>query len=82
MFEDGRNNVDVAAGSYYHQQMGKIPAILKSFNKNPGFGDQLSELLPSDQVESSDAVAAFLLFVCERQTIWSNKRKKNKVTKV
>ena len=62
--------------------MEKIPAILKSFNKNPGFGDQLSELLPSDQVESSDAVASFLLFVCERQSIWSNKRKKNKVTKV
>jgi hypothetical protein len=62
--------------------MGKIPAILKSFNKNSGFGDKLSELLPSDQTESSDAVAAFLLFVCERQTIWLNRRKKNKVTKV
>ena len=48
--------------------------------KEPGFGDRLSGLLPSEQIQSSDAVAAFLMFIFERQKIWSNKRNNLKVT--
>ena len=51
----------------------QVPTILESFGKTAGFGCNLKQLLPPDRKESSDAVAAFLLFVLERQKIWLNK---------
>ena len=51
----------------------EIPRILESFGKKAGFGSNLMPLLPEDRKESSDAVAAFLIFVLERQKIWVNK---------
>ena len=58
--------------------MEKIPKILNSFDKNPGFGNPLAELLPTELQASKDAVAAFILFVLERQKAWSNKRRRRK----
>merc|ERR1719471_531007 len=46
-----------------------VPTILKSFGKSSGFGVSLKKLLPEENVESSDALAAFLLFVLERQKV-------------
>ena len=60
-------------------KMGKIPQILKTFDKDPGFGAPLADLLPTELVQSKDAVAAFLMFVLERQKTWSNKRKGRKI---
>ena len=51
----------------------QVPTILESFGKTAGFGCNLNQLLPPERKESSDAVAAFLLFVLERQKIWLNK---------
>ena len=51
----------------------EIPRILESFGKSAGFGSNLRPLLPEDRKESSVAVAAFLIFVLERQKIWVNK---------
>ena len=56
-----------------------IPRILKTFDKKPGFGDPLAELLPDEHLQSKDAVAAFLMFVLERQKTWWNKRKGRKI---
>ena len=71
--------VKTSGGSFYNQQMAKIPHILESFNQKPGFGNNLTHLLPAEHSSSSDAVAAFLCFILERQKIWSNKRKRRKV---
>ena len=57
----------------------EIPQILKTFDKNPGFGDSLTELLPAEHVQSKDAVAAFLMFVLERQKTWWNKTNGQKI---
>jgi len=51
----------------------KVPAILKSLDNKPGVGKGLSKLLPSQHLDSCDAVAAFLFFIYERQKIWVNK---------
>ena len=53
----------------------KTAIILKSFHKEPGFGDSLIELLPKSDKKSSDALASFLCFVFERQTMWTKRRK-------
>ena len=53
----------------------KTATILKSFHKEPGFGDSLIELLPKSDKKSSDALASFLCFVFERQTMWTKRRK-------
>ena len=52
-----------------------VPTILKSFGKSSGFGVSLKKLLPEGNEESSDALAAFLLFVLERQKVWVNKKR-------
>ena len=41
---------------------------------NAGFGQGLLELLPDEHAESADDVAAFLMFVMERQKTWQNER--------
>ena len=66
------------SSSYFQQQMEKMPKILKSFDKQPGFGDPLAKLLPTEHHQSKDAIAAFILFVSERQKAWSNKRRRRK----
>ena len=55
--------------------MDQVGHVLKSLNQEPGFGNCLVNMLPEENSGSSDAVASFLCFVCERQEIWSNKRK-------
>ena len=57
----------------FSRTMNEIPTILESFGKSAGFGSNLRKLLPANRKESADAVAAFLLFVLERQKIWVNK---------
>ena len=59
--------------------MTKVPKILQSFDKDTGFGSDLKDLLPLEHKPSADAVAAFLLFVLERQKTWGNKRKNRKI---
>ena len=51
----------------------KIPIVLESLNSKMGVGKCLHPLLPEHK-DSCDAVAAFLLFVHERQTIWKKKQ--------
>ena len=58
--------------------MAQVPIILQSFGKSPGFGNSLKDLLPREHEPSADAVAAFLLFILERQKTWGNKRKNRK----
>ena len=53
--------------------MNEILTILESFGKKAGFGSALRPLLPAKKKETADGVAAFLLFVLERQKIWINK---------
>ena len=48
--------------------------ILDSFQKEIGFGDTLKKLLPVKDKKSSDIVAAFLVFLYERHTMWCKKR--------
>lgn len=72
---DSKDTKDIP---HFEKQMAKIPKILKSFDKNPGFGDLLTELLPTEHQKSRDAIAAFILFVLERQKAWSNKRRRRK----
>ena len=59
--------------SHFQKTMDQVGHVLKSLNQKPGFGDCLVNLLPKEHSGSSDAVASFLCFVCERQEIWSNK---------
>eukprot|EP00092_Neocalanus_flemingeri_P102066 GFUD01130529.1.p1 GENE.GFUD01130529.1~~GFUD01130529.1.p1 ORF type:complete len:892 (+),score=218.64 GFUD01130529.1:118-2793(+) len=69
------NSDDDAGGdtnAYFRQQMKEVPTILKSLNSIPGCGKCLSNLLPGHEV-SWDAIAAFLSFIHERQSIWVNK---------
>ena len=61
--------------SDFQKTMDQVGHVLKSLNQKPGFGDCLVNMLPKEHSVSSDAVASFLCFVCERQEIWSNKRK-------
>ena len=49
--------------------------ILNSFQKEIGFGDPLVKLLPAKDKKNSDMVAAFLVFLYERHTMWSKKRR-------
>ena len=49
--------------------------VLESFNHTSGSGDVLKELLPDHLKSRSDAVAAFIFFINERQKIFTNKRK-------
>lgn len=53
--------------------------ILESFGKEPGYGSPLIDLLPAKNIASADALASFLCFVFERQTMWSNRRKGKKI---
>eukprot|EP00092_Neocalanus_flemingeri_P093866 GFUD01119335.1.p1 GENE.GFUD01119335.1~~GFUD01119335.1.p1 ORF type:complete len:686 (+),score=139.05 GFUD01119335.1:191-2059(+) len=69
------NSDDDAGGDTnadFRQQMKKVRTILKSLNSIPGCGKSLSKLLPGHEV-SWDAIAAFLRFIHERQSIWVNK---------
>ena len=50
----------------------RVPVILKSFGRSQGAGEQLQDLLPNHE-DNADGVAAFLLFVYERQMIWKRK---------
>ena len=50
----------------------RVPVILESFGRSQGAGEQLQDLLPNHQ-DNADGVAAFLLFVYERQMIWKRK---------
>ena len=73
-----RNNAsdDNSSGdSFFIKQKQKVPTMLKSFGRKPGYGEQLVSLLPAEYQDSADAVAAFLLFILERQTIWVRKQK-------
>ena len=65
--------------SHFQKTMDQVGHVLKSLNQKPGFGDCLVNMLPKEHSGSSDAVASFLCFVCERQEIWSNKRKHREV---
>ena len=65
-----RNNNDFNS----QKQMSQVGLVLASFDKKPGFGNCLSSLL-GEHAASSDAVAAFLCFIFERQKIWLNKKK-------
>ena len=47
--------------------------VLKSFGVTPGFGDPLKWLLLEDLESSSERIATFLLFICERHMIWQRK---------
>ena len=49
--------------------------ILNSFQKEIGFGDPLIKILPTKDKKNSDMVAAFLVFLYERHTIWCKKRR-------
>ena len=53
----------------FTENLEKVPMILKSFNKSPRFGSNLEELLPTENKESSDAVAAFLLKSRDRRSV-------------
>ena len=55
----------------FSSTMKEIPTILESLGKGARFGSNLRHLLQAHMNE--DAVAAFLLFVLERQKIWVNK---------
>ena len=59
-------------GSHFKKTTKKVQVILESFGSHNGVGDKLHELLPN-HLDSADAVAAFLLFVHERQKIWKRK---------
>ena len=50
----------------------RVTVILESFGRSQGAGEQLQDLLPNHE-ENADGVAAFLLFVFERQMIWKRK---------
>eukprot|EP00092_Neocalanus_flemingeri_P084672 GFUD01106408.1.p1 GENE.GFUD01106408.1~~GFUD01106408.1.p1 ORF type:complete len:668 (-),score=190.18 GFUD01106408.1:9-1907(-) len=82
--EDSDDEVGGDTNAYFRQQMKKVPTILKSLRSSPGCGKSLSNLLPGHNV-SWDAVAAFLRFIHERQSIWLKKNRgimpmtKNKV---
>jgi len=52
--------------------------LLKSFNKETGFGNNLINLLPANDRERTDDIASFLCFVFERQSIWAKRRKGEK----
>ena len=54
--------------------MSQVGLVLASFDQKPGFGNCLSSML-GEHAASSDAVAAFLCFIVERQKIWINKKK-------
>ena len=56
------------------KQMSQVGRVLASLDQKPGFGNCLSSML-GDHAASSDAVAAFLCFIFERQKIWLNKKK-------
>ena len=56
------------------KQMSQVGLVLASFDQKPGFGNCLSSML-GEHAASSDAVAAFLCFIVERQKIWLNKKK-------
>ena len=60
--------------SFFNKQIKNVPVILESFNSKKGVGASLYPLLPQ-QKESCDAVAAFLMFVLERQKVWKKKQK-------
>ena len=49
--------------------------ILNSFQKEIGFGDPLIKILPTKDKKNSNMVAAFLVFLYERHTIWCKKRR-------
>ena len=49
--------------------------ILNSFQKEIGFGDPLIKILPTKDKKKSDMVAAFLVFLHERHTMWCKKRR-------
>ena len=69
-----RVNHNIKQNTGFSQTLKEVSIILESFKKPSGFGSCLKELLPEENKESSDAVAAFLLFVLERQKIWVNKK--------
>ena len=58
----------------FKKQMSQVGLVLASFDQKPGFGNCLSSML-GEHAASSDAVAAFLCFIVERQKIWINKKK-------
>ena len=61
-------------GNSSHKE--KIHRILATFDTRPGFGSKLDQLLPP---EHSDEVACFLMFITERQNIYQNKLKRQKI---
>ena len=68
------NQNEDSGNSFFEKQMKNVPVILESFNSREGVGASLYPLLPQ-QKESCDAVAAFLMFVLERQRVWKKKQK-------
>ena len=72
--EPPKRNVDSPSSysSMLSKKVPKVPVILKSFGRSQGAGEQLQDLLPNHE-ENADGVAAFLLFVYERQMIWKRK---------
>ena len=61
-------------GSFFKKQkkLPRVSVILESFESQTGVGEKLHGLLPN-HLDSADAVAAFLLFVHERQKTWKKK---------
>ena len=67
-----KRKADDSGGTHSTSRIKKIPVILESFGREKGFGEPLEALLPQHE-DSADAVAAFLLFVFERQKVWKRK---------